>query len=328
MARMTGFPITKVAAMAMLTAFAMTSGRGKAAEDMSVRYAAMPLLSQAPVVIAKQKGLFAAEGVNVTMLKVNSGPQGLEAVMAGSADAAHISDTPLIYEASNGLKIKVVADNGLITKDNTQAAILVRSDSDIHSLGDLKNKKIACLPPGTITDVQLKGLILPRLGLTPGADITVVPAGFPDMPGLLRAGTVDAVLENEPFVTTMLKQGGFRVVSNLSEFIPSNGSYLSMITFRDDFLSSHAETVRHFLNAYVKAVDIYTHDKEARIAALSEWTKIPRDVLEDVPPLQIAANAKISADALPPVVQTLLKLNYIKKPVDILPYVDNDYLPK
>ena len=328
MVRKRAFSTTSLVASAILAALAAAPGSGKAADEMSVRYAAMPLLSQAPVLIAKQKGLFAAEGVNVTLLKVNSGAQGLEAVMAGSADAAHISDTPLIYAASNGLKIKVVADNGLISKDNTQAAILVKADSDIHSLADLKNKKIACLPPGTITDVQLKGLILPRLGLTPGSDVSVVPAGFPDMPGLLRAGTVDAVLENEPFVTTMLKQGGFRVLSNLSDFIPSNGSYLSMITFRDDFLSSHAETVRHFLRAYVKAVDIYTHDKEARIAALSEWTKIPRDVLENVPPLKIAADAKINADALPPVVQTLLKLNYIKKPVDILPYVDNGYLPK
>lgn len=215
MARIGAFPLSKVAAVAILAAAAtIMPGRSNAADGMSIRYAAMPLLSQAPVVIAQQKGLFAAEGVDVTLLKVNSGPQGLEAVMAGSADAAHISDTPLIYAASNGLKIKVVADNGLITKDNTQAAILVRSDSDIHSLADLKNKKIACLPPGTITDVQLKGLILPQIGLTPGSDVTVVPAGFPDMPGLLRAGTVDAVLENEPFVTTMLKQGGFRVLSN------------------------------------------------------------------------------------------------------------------
>ena len=306
----------------------LVAGRSDAAEDMEIRYAAMPLLSQAPIIIAERKGLFAAEGVKVSLLRVQSGAQGLEAVMAGSADAAHISDTPLIYAASNGLKIAVVADDGRITKKNTQSAILVKADSAIHSLADLKGKTIANLPPGTINDVQLKGLILPQLGLKPGTDVSIIVAGFPDMPGMLRAGTVDAVFEDEPFVTTMQKQGGFRVVSNLSNFIPNNGNYLSMITFRQDYLSSHATAVQHFLRAYVKAVAIYAHDKDERVAALSEWVKLPRDILEDVPPLEISENGMINVDALTPVADTLLKLGYIKNAVDIRPYVDNGYLPK
>jgi NitT/TauT family transport system substrate-binding protein len=312
----------------ILAVLLVAAGRSDAAEDMEIRYAAMPLLSQAPIVIAERRGLFAAEGVKVSLLRVQSGAQGLEAVMAGSADAAHISDTPLIYAASNGLKIVVVADNGRITKENPQSAILVKADSAIHSLADLRGKKIANLPPGTINDVQLKGLILPQLGLKPGTDVSIVVAGFPDMPGMLRAGTVDAALENEPFVTTMLKQGDFRVLSNLSDFIPNSGNYLSMIAFRQDFLSSHAAVVQHFLRAYVKAVAVYTHDKEERVAALSEWVKLPRDILGDVPPLEISENARIDVDALTPVADTLLKLGYIKNPVDIRPYVDNSYLPK
>jgi NitT/TauT family transport system substrate-binding protein len=268
--------LARTSSVALIVA-ALVAGtrRNDAAEQVEIRYAAMPLLSQAPIVIAERKGLFAAEGLKVTMLPVQSGAQGLEAVMAGSADAAHISDTPLIYAASSGLKISVVADNGLINKQNTQSAILVRADGSIQSLNDLKGRKIACLPPGTITDVQLKGIILPQLGLKPGTEVSVVVAGFPDMPGMLRAGTVDAVMENEPFVTSMLKQGGFRVVSNLSDFIPSYGNYLSMITFRRDFLSAHAAAVRHFLLAYLKAVTIYTNDKAERTAALGEWTKLP-----------------------------------------------------
>jgi ABC-type nitrate/sulfonate/bicarbonate transport system substrate-binding protein len=155
-----------------------------------------------------------------------------------------------------------------------------------------------------------------------------VPAGFPDMPGMLRAGTVDAVFENEPFVSTMLKQGGFRVISNLREFIPDQGDYLSMITFRRDFLVSHGAAVRRFLRAYLKAVAIYNSDKQERVAAMHEWTKLPNDILNDVPPLEISNRGMINPAALTPVVGTLLKLGYIKKPVDIESYVDNSFLPK
>lgn len=314
------FPLIGVLAVGMqisINGFAQTE----------IKYAAMPILSQAPLVIGQRKGFFEAEGIKLTLVRVQTGAQGVEAMMAGSVHAAHIADAPLINAAASGLNIIAVADNGRITKDNTQSAILVRSESPIRTLADLKGKTLASLPPGTITDVQLKALVFPKLGLKPGTDVSIVVAGVPHMEGLLRAGTVDAAVQYEPFITMMLKSGNFRAVSRLNEYIPEEGNYISMITFRRDFASANPDSMRRFLRAYLKAVAVYTQDSDERAAAIVEWIKLPIETIRDVPPLAMSANGKIAVEALTSVTQSLEKLGYLKKPVDIRPYVDNRYLP-
>lgn len=292
-----------------------------------IRYAAMPLISQAPIIIAQRRGFFTAENIKLTVTRVASGPQGLEAMMARSVDAAHISDTPMINALANGIDIVVVADNGRITRQNTQSAILVKADSSIQTLADLKGKKIANLPPGTITDVQLRGMILPKVGLRPGVDVTTISAGFPQMPGMLRSGTVDAILEVEPFVTMLTKSGEFRTISKLDDYIPEAGNYLSMITFRREYVVANRDTIRRFLRAYLKGVAVFQQDTDARVAALNEWAGIPADVGRDVPPITISLDGRINPDALVSVVKTLMDLNIIKKSVDVLPHIDNSLLP-
>ena len=292
-----------------------------------IGYAAMPILSQAPVIIGQRKGFFEAEGIKLKLVRVQSGAQGIEAMMAGSVHAAHVSDTPLIHAAASGLGIVVVADNGRITKDNTQGAILVKADSPIRTLEDLRGKKLASLPPGTINDVQLKARVFPKLGLRAGTDITLVVAGFPQMEGMLRAGTVDAIYQMEPFLTMMLKTGSYRVVSRLEEYMQDEGHYLSMITFRKDFATANPEAMRRFLRAYLKGVAVYTRDPDERAAALGEWVKLPMDMLKEVPPLVMRLDGKISLGALIAAEQALEQLGYLKKPVDIRPHVDNSYLP-
>jgi len=283
--------------------------------------------AQAPIIIGQRKGFFEAEGIKLKLVQVQSGAQGIEAIVAGSVHAAHIADSPLIHAAASGLNIIVVADNGRITKENTQGAIMVRSDSPIHTMADLKGKKLANLPPGSINDVQLKALVFPKLGLRPGTDVTLIVAGFPQMEGMLRAGTMDAVYQMEPFITMMMKTGKYRIISRLSDYIPEEGNYLSMITFRREYASANRETIRRFLRAYLKGVGVYAKDPEERAAALSEWVKLPVDILKEVPPLVMKLDGKIDVKTLISATQTVEQLGYLKKAVDLRSYVDNSYLP-
>jgi sulfonate transport system substrate-binding protein len=97
-----------------------------------------------------------------------SGPPQVEAATAGKIDFAITGNTPPIFGAAAGAKIKVVsAYNGGGVGDQ----ILVHADSPINSIADLKGKSIA-VGKGSSAHGHILGQ-LDKAGLTP-ADVTLV----------------------------------------------------------------------------------------------------------------------------------------------------------
>ncbi|MBN1635939.1 MAG: ABC transporter substrate-binding protein, partial [Deltaproteobacteria bacterium] len=114
-------------------------------------------LHQLAAFIALEKGYFQEEGVPVIVGGIfKAGPEEMSAFAGGDLDVGYVGAAPAVVAAANlATDIKIIAQVNL-----EGSAIVVRKDSGISSLDDLKGKTVAV--PGY---AQVQDFLL-RLALT------------------------------------------------------------------------------------------------------------------------------------------------------------------
>lgn len=129
-----------------------------------------------------------------------SGPPQIEAATAGKIDFAITGNTPPIFGAASGAKVKVVsAYNGGGVGDQ----ILVQADSPITSVADLRGKTIL-VAKGSSAHGNVLGQ-LDKAGLTP-ADVKLVFLQPADALSAFRAGQADAWAIWDPYTAQAEQQ--------------------------------------------------------------------------------------------------------------------------
>ncbi len=92
----------------------------------------------AAVIVAEQGGFFAREGIQVNIISASDPDDGPKLVAAGHADLAITYQPQLILQIIKGLPLIRIAT--LI--DHPLNCLLVRNDSGIHHIADLRGKRI------------------------------------------------------------------------------------------------------------------------------------------------------------------------------------------
>ncbi len=140
----------------------------------------------APLIVAKQAGMFAAAGLDVTLVEPADPNAPPKLVAAGKADLAVTYQPQLHLQVAEGLPLVRVATL-VATPLNS---LVVLKDGPIASIADLKGRKIG-YSVGGFEDALL-GAMLERHGLRL-ADVTLINVNFSLSPSLI-AGQVDAVI--------------------------------------------------------------------------------------------------------------------------------------
>ena len=157
------------------------------------------------LVIARQQAILETKlaplGVHVTWVEFGAGPPLLEAMSAGSIDLGHTGDAPPIFAQAGGASIVYVAAQ---SSDSGQA-ILVPAGSDIHTLGDLKGKRVGFTRGSSAHNLVV--LALERAGLH-YSDITPVYLSPPDAGAAFTRGSLDAWAIWDPFYAIGQQRGG------------------------------------------------------------------------------------------------------------------------
>jgi sulfonate transport system substrate-binding protein len=142
----------------------------------------------------------------ITWSQFTSGPPLLEAANAGAVDIGAVGNTPPIFAAAAGSKIKIVAagDQNLAAQ-----AVLVPKTSAIHTIQDLKGKKVA-LAKGSSAHALLLG-VLKKAGLSFG-DIQPQYLQPADALSAFSSGRVDAWSIWDPYTAQAQAQTGARTL--------------------------------------------------------------------------------------------------------------------
>lgn len=137
-------------------------------------------------VIAENKGFFAKEGLNVTIKEFPSGKIAMEYLFDNKIDIASSAGYPVVTNSFKRNDFQVVATVGSSVNDNE---IIVRKDTGVITVGDLKGKRIGVMQ-GSMTQYVLD-LLLMKNGLNKN-DVTII---YDDKPNNLITRLVSADLD-------------------------------------------------------------------------------------------------------------------------------------
>lgn len=170
------------------TANPATAGSGE-----PVRVGYVHVFDDAPVVVARDKGFFAAQGLEAEVTAFTSGPTLVKGLVTGQLDVGVLGFTNAITWAAQGADLKIIGK----VQDGYHA-LVARSDRGISRLADLKNRSVATQAVGSTADIVLKGVVLRKAGLRE-QDVQFVYTSPATALASLRAGRVDAAFLFEPY---------------------------------------------------------------------------------------------------------------------------------
>ena len=208
-----------------------------------------------PFAVALEKGYFQQEGANVTGIIASEG--GGTSVRNAMAGVAYGEANPgaIAVAIQQGADIKIVSDNVLTI---AEFAWLVKKDSPIKTIQDLKGKKIGYTNPRS-TSQALDILMLQKAGLKPADAELVKTGGFGPMVAALELGQIDCAPVTEPLWSK--SKDKFRVLITGAEALPPLDNVVGMATAdamknRGDFIRARRRAVEFMIAHPDEAGDI------------------------------------------------------------------------
>jgi NitT/TauT family transport system substrate-binding protein len=208
----------------------------------------LPIIDDAPVFIALQHGLFRAQGLDVTPVVLASGEASTQELLSGKLQFAFSNYITTILAASQGAKLRIVADGAQTLPDTN--VLMVEKGSPIRSVRDLHGKTIAVNALGNIGSLMVDST-LQTYGV-PVNSVKFKVMAFPQMAAALQDRSVDATWMAEPFITQAGEQIGAEELADtasgaMTDFpIAGYGALL-------EYAQQHPSTVAAFRRAIVQA---------------------------------------------------------------------------
>jgi NitT/TauT family transport system substrate-binding protein len=227
--------------------------------------------TNAPYYVAAEKGFFRDEGLNVTFVEFRTVPKILEAVAAGSVDIGTVTLFTATQAFDNGIDLRIATNGGYTDEDHDGSFIVVRKNSTIESVADLRGKTIAIISWGSHSQFTLE-LVLEKYNLTIN-DVNVVPLPLDTHVEALMSGRVDATHTSEPYLTYGLDMNVSRKLCPTTSWIfPDHKFQVGTACFMKSFLDEHKDVVDAFIRAHARAVEwMENHPDETR-EILSKYT--------------------------------------------------------
>lgn len=223
------------------------------AEKVSIDVGMLKLTSTAPLFIAMEKGFFEEENLEVNAKWFEAAQPITVATAGGSVDVGATGITASLYNmVAGGQKLWIVADKGREQEGFSSSALLVPNDSEVTEPAGLKGKRIGITQTGS-TFHYMAGRILENHGLSL-EDVQLVPLN--SIKGLMEAlnsKQVDAVILNEPNISTVEKEGYGKVITQVGEEM----DYQTSGIFFSPKFAEDKDTAVRFLKAYIKATNYY-----------------------------------------------------------------------
>jgi len=180
------------------------------------------------------------KGVKVTWILFTAGPQLMEALNAGSIDFGNAGEAPPVFAQAAGVNFVYFGNQPPYPKGE---AVLVRKDSPIKSIQDLRGKRIALNKGSNVHFFLVK--VLEKNGLKLD---DIIPAYLPpsDAWAAFEGGSVDAWAIWDPFLTAAIAKTGAKVLQDGENVIANREFFLADRNFaqaHQDVLLSLGEAI-------------------------------------------------------------------------------------
>ena len=220
--------------------------------------------------VGKELGFHAEEGIDLEVIAVAGGAEGVQYVATRQAHASFGMIDPMLLSAAKGQDLGVV-----VYYNATRAMVMqlaVKPDSAIQSISDLKGKRIG---PASLasTGLTYAKSVLKGAGIDPEKDIQVLPVGSGAAAAdALYRGRVDALALWDSAYAVM-ENAGFklRLLPHPPETRQIGGA--GGLIVRRDFLKEHPDLAVGLARASAKGTIFMLENPEALVRL--HWKMFP-----------------------------------------------------
>lgn len=239
-----------------------------AAETLRVGY--LPIGTHGKFMIAKERGFYRDEGLDVELVEFVNSADGLNALVAKKIDVGAFGTSAPLVHVSKGADIKII---GGITSGGSSFIARPETAATIKTPADLKGKKIATVRLSTV-DAILRAA-LRDAGLDWKRDVQIFELkSAPAVAEAVKSGQVDVGALWGPHDLRAEKEG-MKILFYSHELYPAHVCCRIIVGRNSDPV-----TGEKFLRAILRAEKYAAEHRKETIDILAKYVRIDRDVLE------------------------------------------------
>ncbi len=270
-----------IAGLGLLSSGCSQSNTEWKGELRPVKIGITPSLTETATYVAKERGYFEKNGLEVTLTPSLSGSAALYDLLNGTVQIAHVTEAPVIYALMDSSyypgiptpPFRIFAD--MVYSNKTQK-IVARKDHGITEPLDIVGKKVALLK-GTHLDYFFDSFLLEHQIYED--EFEILNMNLSEQMDAIKNGEIDVAVMWEPYASYTYDELGDSAV-----FLDTELTYSTL--WLSAALDSYAESNPEILVSYLEAIEdaqeyIREHPDYAQ-QLLSSRTDVPVHVIESL----------------------------------------------
>jgi NitT/TauT family transport system substrate-binding protein len=236
---------------------------------------AIPTVDLAGLYIALDQGLFAQEGLHVTIKKIPSSAAIIAGQLQGQVDISAGAYEGYITAQAAGARFHILAEASTLRPDTR--VLVTTSGSSITTIGALASKKIGLNGTNSVGTLLISAL-LSEHGISPKKVHFVTDQnGFPAMPKALQAGAWSAAFLAEPYVTLAGEEYREQELADLDQGATLNFPVDGYVATQA-WVQKNPNTAAAFVRAIEEGQALASSDRPDVETAMSQADKLPTKV--------------------------------------------------
>ncbi|WP_419784797.1 ABC transporter substrate-binding protein [Pseudodesulfovibrio sp.] len=278
------------------------------AENTRIRFGVLPVLDTLPMEVGVQDGLFAAQGLDVELVRFTSALERDTAMQAGRIDGyfGDLVATHLLID--HGVPMHIALTSWRTTPGHPMFGIALSPANKGKTLAQVRGGKLG-MSKSTIMEL-LADKMCERLDIAPDYFSRVEVKKMPIRFQMLMSDQLDAALLPEPLLSLARLRGGSVLTSAEDLDIP-----LTVLCLHRRYFTGDAGAYKAFVAAYGLAVERLAADPEKYRPLMAKTCRIPKPLVAAFPVYPYPAPALPSAAELAAVQQWMIGKGLLKAPI-------------
>lgn len=245
-----------MAAAAIAVAVATLAGQAEAGQ---IRLGMTTWVGYGPLFLARDKGFFKANGVDVDLQIIEDSSLYMAAVASGNLDGAAATVDELMKYRSSDLCFKYV-----LALDDSHGGDGILVQPDVTSLQGIKGKEVG-LNEGSVSEFWFN-ILLKQAGMSE-QDVTVTNMTADDAATAFIAGRIPVAVTWEPHLTAARQQQKGKVLVDSST---TPGAIVDVVALNCDLITKSPKDVEGLVKGYYQAIEFIKANPQEAYAVMAK----------------------------------------------------------
>ncbi len=246
-------------------------------EKTNIVVDAFPAIDSAGLYIAQKDGLFAAQGLHVTIVPIGQIPPSTQDLINGQNKGIYditAGDYVTYFEneVAGQAHLRIIAESSFLQPN--VLTLLVKGDSSITSIDQLKNRTISVNAPNDIGTLLVDSLLIEH-GIAP-KQVKYSNVPFPGVQQALTNNAISAAFAPEPFVSADEQQAGIEELADLDQGFTQNFP-IQGYAVTQAWAQKYPNTLKAFTTALSQGQEIADTNRAAVESAIEQYLGVPKE---------------------------------------------------